>query len=386
MKNKVARLLFFLLVFLVLLQLFSKNEVKKTTTDEVLLSSKSKITIGKEVILDIENRGATPLSIVIPCPTNPLAVEIYLNGAWEPKKATLENPDLCKDSPKTLEIEPEEKSKLSFKLWNEDLFAEPGKYRVSFKTMLDGKERTYSQEFEITPPTFMQKAWRNALYRPILNTLFFFIAYIPGHNLGLAILFLTVLIKLILLIPNQKALKSQKALQKVQPQLEALKIQYKDSPQKLAEETMKIWKEHKVNPMGSCLPMIIQFPILIALFYVVRDGLALTDPTLFYASLKNFDYTQVNPFFIGLNLTKINVWVLPIAIGLLQFLQIRLSFAKAKPSAGGQAAMMNQMMQYFLPVMIGVFAATLPAAVGFYWGVSTLFAVGQQLVVNKMKD
>ena len=384
MQSKIARLLFFLLVFLLLLQVFGKGETKKNTTDEVVLSSKSKITIGKEVVLTIENRSAEAITVQNACPKNPLLVEEYKNGEWVKREAILSEESLCKDQKGTV-IQPEEKAQVSFGKWAKDLFDEVGQYRASYKTTLAEKERAYVHEFQIVPQGLLSKGWDTLLYRPILNTLFFLIAKIPGHNLGWAILLLTVLIKLILLVPNQKALKSQKALQVIQPQLEALKIKYKDSPQVLAEETMKIWKEHKVNPMGSCLPMLIQFPILIALFYVVRDGLTV-DPRLLYGSLRQFDPSSINALFFGLDLTKVNAIFLPIAIGLLQFAQIRLSFAKTKPAAQSQAAMMNKAMQYVLPVMIGVFSASLPAAVGFYWGVSTLFAIGQQIVVNRSKE
>jgi YidC/Oxa1 family membrane protein insertase len=150
---------------------------------------------------------------------------------------------------------------------------------------------------------------------------------------------------------------------------------------------MAIWKKHKVNPMGSCLPMLIQFPILIALFYVVKDGLNVTDPNLFYTPLKDFDLQSVNPVFLGiLDLTKLNIIVLPLIVGGLQFLQIRLSFAKMNKSSNAAMPMMNTMMQFFLPVMIAVFTASLPAAVGFYWGTSTVFAIGQQIVVNRSKN
>lgn len=381
MQSKVVRILFFMLVFLLVLQLFGKSDVKPIPGDGVVLSSKSAITLGKEVALGIQNLTAETVTVKNECPKNPLTVEMYKNGEWLKKESVLANASLCEDS-KDIVLLPQGKSQLSFAKWDKDLFAELGKYRISLNTVIQGKEKVYSHEFEITPPNAFQKAWDMVLYRPILNTLFFFIAYIPGHNLGWAILLLTTLIKLILLVPNQKALKSQRALQVIQPQLEALKLKHKDSPQVLAEETMKIWKEHKVNPMGSCLPMLIQFPILIALFYVVKGGLSV-DPQLLYGSLKLFDPATINTVFFGLHLTKVNALALPIAIGALQFMQIRLSFAKNKTAPQGQAAMMNKMMQYVLPVMIAVFAAGLPAAVGFYWGISTLFAVGQQIVVNR---
>lgn len=392
MKNKIFRFLFFFLIFLVIFQLLSKNKTQEVNkTDDVILSAKSKIVIGKEVKIDIQNNGKDIIKIINICPKNPLSVEFYQNGEWIKKEAILKDTSICEKQAKETIIKPTEKTVITYGLWNKDLFQEQGKYRISYKTLLNGKEKSYITEINIVAPSFIRRGWDILLYKPILNTLFFFVAKIPGHSLGWAIIILTLLIKIILLGPNQKALKSQKQLQRVQPQLDAIKQKYKNDPQKLSQETMAIWKKHKVNPMGSCLPMLIQFPILIALFYVVRDGLNIIDPSLFYASLRDFNLQSINPVFLGIiDLTKVNFIILPIIVGGLQFLQIRLSFAKSKSLVANGASpmmpMMNNMMQFFLPIMIAVFTASLPAAVGFYWGVSTIFAIGQQLVVNRSKD
>lgn len=392
MQNKLFRFLFFFLIFLIVLQLFSKNDTKEINkNDDVILSSRTKFVTGKEVVIDIENRSSKTVAITNQCPKNPLLVEYYTNGEWIKREATLEDATYCDTLPKETKIEPDSKTSIAFGLWNRDLFDKTGRYKITYETTLEDKTKSYFHEVNIVQPSFIRRSWNALLYKPILNTLFFFISKLPGHSLGWAIILLTLIIKLILLAPNQKALKSQKALQRVQPQLDALKQKYKNDPQKLAQETMAIWKKHKVNPMGSCLPMLIQFPILIALFYVVRDGLNIIDPNLFYASLKNFNPQNVNPVFLGIiDLTKLNRIALPIIVGGLQFTQIRLSFAKTKALAtkdsGSPMPAMNKMMQYFLPVMIAVFTASLPAAVGFYWGTSTIFAIGQQIVVNRSKN
>jgi YidC/Oxa1 family membrane protein insertase len=388
MQNKLFKYALFFLIFLVLLQFFSPAQQKQiNTVSDITITSKSNFPIGKEVVMTIENFSAETITVKKECPKNPLIVELYKNGEWVKKEATLKDLAYC-DKLSDITIEPKAKTNVSFGLWTTELFSEAGHYRVTFETTLGGKVKDYYQEIDITPPSFIKRIWTESLYKPIFNTLIFFVSKIPGHDLGLAIILLTLLIKLILLVPNQKALRSQKQLQIVQPQLDALKLKYKNDPQLLAKETMEIWKKYKVSPLGSCLPMLIQFPILIALFYVVRDGLNIMDPSLFYAPLKDFSLESVNPVFLGIiDLTKANTIVLPIIIGGLQFLQIRLSLAKATTGGSTNAAMpmMNNMMKYFLPVMIAVFTASLPAAVGFYWGTSTLFAIGQQMSVNKAK-
>ena len=394
MQSKFARLLLFFLIFLVVFQLFGGNDKSEPNkTDDVVLSSKTKITIGKEVILDIKNYGPETINIPNLCPKNPLDVEFYENGEWLKKEVVLKDVSVCGEEEFLAIIEPEDEAKISFGLWNHDLFNQTGRYRISYHTVLNEKEKNYFHEITIAEPGFIKRGWNTLLYKPIFNTLIFLIFKLPGHSLGWGIIFLTLIIKLILLGPNQKALKSQKVMRNVQPQLDALKAKYKNEPQKLAQETMAIWKKHKVSPMGSCLPMLIQFPILIALFYVVKDGLNVVDPNLLYSPLQAFNPASINPIFLGIiDLTKLNIIVLPVIIGGLQFFQIKLSLGKTKSKALAKQnenpamPMMNNMMQYLMPVMIAFFTASLPAAVGFYWGVSTLFGIGQQLVVNRSKD
>lgn len=392
MQNKLLRILIFSLAFLLIFQFFSgKKKDVDIVPEDISISAGSEFALGKEVILKITNNTKGPVVIPQNCPKNPLTVEEYQNGEWVEKSAEID-PDFCENT-EAVSIEASKTYPFSFGRWGWSLFDETGRYRVSFKTILDDKERVYSHEFAVTSPSLFRQFWVNVFYRPIFNTLILLISIMPGHSLGWGIILLTLIIKLILLGPNHKALKAQKQMQKVQPQLDALKIKYKDDPQKLARETMEVWKKYKVSPMSSCLPILIQFPVLIALFYVVKAGLGNINPDLLYSTLGDFDLHAVSPTFLGIiDLTKLNVIVLPIIVGGLQFLQMRLTLAKsksmvpAKKDGPNPMPMMNNMMQYFMPLMIAFFTASLPAAVGFYWGTSTLFGIGQQIIVNRSKD
>ena len=392
MSNKLFRPLLFILIFLIVFQFFKGKEEPKGTYDDVVLEAKSKIVIGKDVTLDIQNHSESPIVIPDTCPKNPLKAERYINGEWMLIESEI-TPDNCKGT-EPITLAPEENYTINYGQWGWELFGEEGRYKITLETKLDGKDKAYSHEFSITPPSLLRRFWTEVFYRPIFNTLVFLISKLPNKNLGWGIILLTLIIKLILLGPNHKALKAQKAMQKVQPQLDALKIKYKNDPQRLAQETMGIWKKYKVSPMSSCLPILIQFPILIALFYVVKNGLEVINPEVLYATLRNFDLQTINPNFLGIiDLTKINMIVLPIIVGGMQFIQMRLTLAKTQTKAlankkdqPNPMAGMSKMMQYFMPVMIAVFVASLPAAVGFYWGTSTLFGIGQQVIVNKSKD
>jgi len=183
-------------------------------------------------------------------------------------------------------------------------------------------------------------------------------------------------------------MRAQKRMQDIQPKLEELKRKHANDQTRLAQETMLLWKAHQVNPLSSCLPLLIQFPILIALFYAVNGGLSPDRHILVYSFLPAFSFNDINTYFLGFNLMEKSVIVFPIVIGLLQFAQMQLMMSKKKSKAEAKAMPQemeaaNKMMKYIMPVMIAVFTAGLPSAVGLYWGISTSYGIVQQFVVNK---
>jgi YidC/Oxa1 family membrane protein insertase len=192
-------------------------------------------------------------------------------------------------------------------------------------------------------------------------------------------------------------MESQRVMQKLQPELKALQEKYKDDKEKLAQETMAFWKKHKVNPFGSCLPLLIQLPIVLAIFYAVQNGLDVASSYLLYEPLKNVNMQHVQTLFISLPFYTLDLalkepFVLPAVVGLLQFVQMKLALpklkaAQKKPTQDGMPdmQMVNQTMTYVLPLMLAFMAATIPAGVGLYWGVNTIFGIVQQFVVNKEK-
>ncbi len=387
-----SRFFRFLILFVALwaiLNLFSSNQKEKNnpkqTSDIVMLPTKAKFSQGSVVQLKITNNKEENLTPWADCPAEPLDVFMWDNGEWVQKQG---NQSEYECNPKKT-IAKGETEIIDYGNWNFELFNEIGKYKIVYQ---DGSKE-FPAEFEIKSQSIFGQIWNGLFYKPVYNTLIFFASVLPGHNLGWAIVLLTILIKILLLGPNHKALKAQKALQKVQPELDKIKNKYKGDQQKIAQETMAVWKKHKVNPVGSCLPMLIQFPIMIALFYAVKVGLSPNNIHLLYAPLQGFDPSSVDSIFLGiLDLTKINTFVLPLIVGGMQFLQMKLSFAlkknkkdkKSQTSAqANQMQTMNKMMTYTLPVMIAFFTATMPAAVGLYWGVSTIFGIGQQLYINK---
>lgn len=387
--SKFFQFLIFFVALWAILNIFSGDKDKpnapKQTSDIVLTPLKNKFSEGDIVQIKVTNNKTENITPWSECPAEPLDVFVWDNGEWIQKEATPTEYDCNAQKG----IATGETEVIDYGNWNLELFKEIGRYKIVYT---DGNKE-FPAEFEVKSRSIFGQIWNGLFYKPIYNTLIFITSALPTHSLGWAIVLLTILIKLLLLGPNHKALKAQKALQKVQPELEKIKEKYKGDQQKIAQETMAIWKKHKVNPMGSCLPMLIQFPIMIALFYSVKIGLSPSNIYLLYAPLQSFDLNSIDTVFLGiLNLTEINTFVLPLIVGGMQFFQMKLSFAlkkdkkedKAKTKAqANQMQTMNKMMTYTLPVMIAFFTATMPAAVGIYWGISTLFGIAQQLYINK---
>jgi YidC/Oxa1 family membrane protein insertase len=201
---------------------------------------------------------------------------------------------------------------------------------------------------------------------------------------GISIIFLTILIKLVLSPVFQYQLSTSRRVQaeqrRIAPQLAAVRKKYKKDPQKLNQETMALYKEHNINPlaqMSGCLPALVQSPILIALFYVIRDA---------HKSLPihNFGFLSISLDHTALQKGQIFLAILlPILAGLTTFVQ-----TKMMTPAGGTAgqdptqAAMTQNMTMIMPVFIGFISLQFAAALALYWVVSNLFSIGQQYFIT----
>lgn len=374
-------LIFFITFFLIQSFTGKKEEVILPQEGEIsIVTVKDSYAIGKDVSVDVRYTGSTELILPAACPDTPFRVLQYSSEGFTEVENHLEMD--CSNAQPT-RIEPNKRNRIVLVDHSYSLFGEEGRYKLELE--VEGK--TYSSpEFTIKRPSLITRTWRAVIYTPILNALVALIIYIPGHQLGLGVIALTLIIRTLLLIPSIKAIRAQKRMQEVQPELEKLKEKYKDDQARLAQETMHLWKKHQVHPLSSCAPMLIQFPILIALFYVIRGGLSPDKALLIYDFLPEFSLSSINAQFLGFNLLERNLIVFPLAIGGLQFIQMQLMSVKTKKSPSklpNEMEQANQMMKYVMPIMIAVFTSQLPAAVGLYWGASTFYGILQQLVVNR---
>lgn len=211
---------------------------------------------------------------------------------------------------------------------------------------------------------------------------------IAFQDIGLAIILLTLFIRLILLPFSIKSLKSQKTLQTLQPKIEALKLQYKDNKEELSKAMMKLYKDERVNPLSSCLPLLVQLPFLFALYKVFIDGLENFEKIgvdILYPFIHNPGTLETVAFGF-LDLSEKNV-VLAVLAGIAQYFQARMLSAKKSPKGAGEGAkdedalaQMNRNMMIMMPIITVVVGISLPGGLALYWFVTTVLMILQQWV------
>jgi YidC/Oxa1 family membrane protein insertase len=219
--------------------------------------------------------------------------------------------------------------------------------------------------------------------QPILNLLVFFYQTIAFRDLGLAIIFVTVLIRLILFPFFHKGAKQQMLMQRIQPHIKKIQETHKDDREKQATALMELYKEHGVNPFSGILLLFVQLPILIALYRIFLTDL----PRGLQGGLYSFIQGphSINATFLGLiNLSVPNL-VLVAAAAVAQYLQARLAIYRSPNDKTplSQAEKMARQMSFIGPLVTIFIFYKLPAAVSLYWFVSSLFSIGQQYFVNR---
>jgi YidC/Oxa1 family membrane protein insertase len=229
--------------------------------------------------------------------------------------------------------------------------------------------------------------YTTVLYQPLYNLLIFFYNTAPGHDLGIAILFLTIVVKLILYPFFTQSVKAQKALANLQPKIDELNKKYKNQKDQLGRALMELYKKEKVNPFSSCLPLIIQMPFLIAVFQVFRHGLNNGSLELLYSIIPNPG--SINTISLGIIDLSNSSFILAIFAGIAQFWQSKMILSRKtlKSSSNSMAANMNKQMIYIMPLITVFIGSSLPAGLTLYWFLTTVFGGLQQLLIfRKTKE
>lgn len=217
--------------------------------------------------------------------------------------------------------------------------------------------------------------WTDIIARPLLYLLRFFYGYV--HNYGVAIILLTILIKILFWPLTHKSYKSMKEMQKLQPMLAKLRQKYKDNKEQMNKEMMALYKTYKVNPMGGCLPMIIQIPVFFALYRILGDSIELRHAPFFLwiNDLSAPDRLFRFGFKIPFMAPPYGIPVLTLLMGVSMFIQQKMTPTPGDPS---QAKIMM-----FLPIIFTVMFINFPSGLVLYWLVNNILSIGQQYRIHK---
>lgn len=227
-------------------------------------------------------------------------------------------------------------------------------------------------------------------YQPVYNILMVLYAafhtFLPGGAFALAIIVLTLMLRACLIPLTRKQLKSSRAMQELQPRLKQLKEQYRNNPQEMMAAQQALYKEHGVNPVSGCLPLVIQLPFIYAL-YGAFENVIFAHGSLdkingdLYPFVPHLTHLPETGFLWANLATPDPTHILPILAAIFTFLQLRMALPVRKPAAAGQKDSMTQatgMMQYVMPIMTLVIGLSFPAGLCLYWCVSTMFSAVQQ--------
>ncbi|HEY4490222.1 MAG TPA: YidC/Oxa1 family membrane protein insertase [Candidatus Paceibacterota bacterium] len=233
----------------------------------------------------------------------------------------------------------------------------------------------------------MKSIFHDVFYQPLYNGLILFIHTFPWLDAGFAIIFFTLIVKFILFPLSRKATVAGIEMKKIEPELTKIREKYKTDKQEQAKRTWELYKNKKVSPFGSILPILIQLPIIFALYFIfLKSGLPAVDETLKYSFIPLPE--KINMNFLGFIDITGKSWILAIAAGVSSFFQMRVS---APPiSTDGKrsfqsdlARSMNIQMRYFFPVIVLFISYSISGVVALYWFTSNIFTLVQEKLIRR---
>jgi YidC/Oxa1 family membrane protein insertase len=202
--------------------------------------------------------------------------------------------------------------------------------------------------------------WFTVIAKPLLYSLKFFYRYVG--NYGIAIIIITIILKAFFFPLTHKSYKSMKGMQKIQPEMTKLREKYKDDKDSMNKAVMELYREHKVNPMGGCLPMVVQIPVFFALYKSLMFSIELRHAPFF---LWVTDLADKDPYYVT-----------PVIMGITMFVQQKMTPSQMDP--------MQQKMMLALPVVFTFMFLSFPSGLVLYWLVNNVLTIGQQMYINKL--
>ena len=229
--------------------------------------------------------------------------------------------------------------------------------------------------------------WNTVLYGPLLNALAFLVSIVPGGDVGLAVVILTLFVKTVLFPLSQRSIESQSKMNLLAPELKKIKESGANKEEQ-AKQTFELYKQHKTNPFSGCLLVLIQIPIIFALYYVFLKGVNIQSELL-YPFINAPEH--INMIFLGvLDIGKKSI-ILAILAGISQYFQAHFMPKPAVSQSQGNKSSfqenftknMHKQMKYVFPFVVAFIAYSVSGAVALYWVTSNIFAIGQQIYANK---
>lgn len=229
-------------------------------------------------------------------------------------------------------------------------------------------------------------------YDPLYNLLVFVINHVPGGDVGLATIIVTIIVKIILFPLSKQATKTQLKMKVLEPELAKIKEQYGKNREEFGRKTLEFYRNNQINPFASFFLILLQLPVIIALAYIfISGGLPTIKTDLIYSFVQI--PAVITTLFLGLIEVGGRSVVLSILAGLAQFVQIRLSVPvytptskdPSKPASFGDdlAKSMNVQMRYVMPIFMFFVCLSVSGAVALYWITGSLFTIGQELYFRK---
>lgn len=201
----------------------------------------------------------------------------------------------------------------------------------------------------------------SSIVQQVVTFLYSLTASIGFPSYGLAIIIMTIIVKLILYPLTAKQISSTKSMMDLQPKMKAIQEKYKNDKVLLNQKLAELYKDQGINPLAGCLPLLVQMPIMIGIFYGIRD----------------FSYVGPNNFLWIQNISQPDpLFILPVLSALTTFIQ-------SKQSMPDTSSAQNKMMLYFMPIFIGYISFQFPAGLVLYWVIMNLMQIGQQALMNR---
>ncbi|MFN7088241.1 MAG: YidC/Oxa1 family membrane protein insertase [Candidatus Paceibacteria bacterium] len=226
----------------------------------------------------------------------------------------------------------------------------------------------------------MSEIFGEIFLRPLFNLLVIIYNVLPAADLGIAVIFMTLIVRIILWPFFSSAAKSQITFSKLQPEVERIQKKYKDDKAAQTQELLALYKREKFNPFSGFFVILIQIPIIIALYQVFLRGVKLTDFSLLYPWIKNPG--SLDPMFLGwINLTQ-PFFVFAILAGIAQFFQTKQITPKKSQTSSFSSNISRQML-WIGPILTILILKGLPSVIALYWTVTSIFSIFQQCLLEK---